>query len=464
MKKTLLLIITLITYNVSSQNIALDNSFGTDGIAALDRVGSTGSYMTLQPDGKILFAGYLEASGTNFIARLNADGSLDSTFATNGYFNITGMSEDLLGITLLTNGEILFNFNFPAKLFKLDANGNSVTTFGNNGEVDLSAQSQDLRSVLIEPDNSILAIGHGHIIKLTSNGIIDSSFGIDGKVDTPISITIYANDNNLLSIISAGLGGSGQYKLVKKSTNGDLVTSFGTDGGVDITDLDNDDTGFGLFTDNTGRIIVVTSREAQLRITRYLQNGTIDTTFGQNGNLIENNNPPLLIDYKANGNKLLFAGVTNLGQSPINAYIVQYNEDGTIDTDFNTEGFFIENTNTEEEIIDNIILINSETFLVSGQYTDAGENYFVAKYIPANLSIADVDKIDEVHFLNPFENELNVYSENEIKELSLLNLNGSVVKNVGGKTIDTSFVSKGIYFLKIAFEDGTTLVRKVIKK
>jgi uncharacterized delta-60 repeat protein len=461
--KKLLLFIIFISFNAFSQNINLDSSFGTNGISVLDRINTVGSTMELQTDGKILISGFIESTSTTFIARINVDGTLDTSFGNNGYFEISGESLFLDPINILSDNNVLVGLNSPDKIIKLNSNGSIDTSFGTNGEADLSSLTTDFRSILIESDNSILAIGFNHIIKLLPNGTIDTSYGTNGKLDTSISNSIYAGDNNILSII-ANTGGTGLYKLIKKDANGNLITTFGTNGEVDITDLDTEDLGFGLFIDNNGKIIVITSRETQLRVTRYLVNGQIDISFAQNGNLIDNNNPPRLLDFKANGNKLLFTGVTNTTQSPLNLYISQYNENGTIDTSFNTNGIFIENTNTAEEFSDNIYLLNNGNILVSGAYFNESEKYFVARYSTSTLSVNEIDEKIEIVFQNPIENELNIYSQTKIKRISLINSSGSIIKNSESNYINTSFISSGIYFIKIYFENGGISTKKVIKK
>lgn len=86
MKKIALFIITLISIHSFCQNINLDNSFGDNGFSVLDRIDSylMGTRMELQSDGKILVTGYVESTSTNFLCRLNSDGSIDSNFEIMG--------------------------------------------------------------------------------------------------------------------------------------------------------------------------------------------------------------------------------------------------------------------------------------------------------------------------------------------------------------------------------------------
>ncbi|MBL8613586.1 MAG: hypothetical protein JNL38_39975, partial [Myxococcales bacterium] len=70
-------------------NGSLDPAFGTAGLVET-KVGNTSHALralTLQPDGKILIAGYTRFVGQNFdfaVLRYSADGALDPTFGTGG--------------------------------------------------------------------------------------------------------------------------------------------------------------------------------------------------------------------------------------------------------------------------------------------------------------------------------------------------------------------------------------------
>jgi uncharacterized delta-60 repeat protein len=69
-------------------NGSLDASFGTDGMVTTS-LGSTGDYgygVALQPDGKIVVAGYAGSSGAYSFAvvRYNANGTLDTSFDGDG--------------------------------------------------------------------------------------------------------------------------------------------------------------------------------------------------------------------------------------------------------------------------------------------------------------------------------------------------------------------------------------------
>jgi uncharacterized delta-60 repeat protein len=91
---------------------SLDATFDGDGLATVDLAGESDSAydLALQPDGKILVAGIASVTGSQQMAavRLNADGSLDTTFGKNGKTLIhTGFADNnAFALQLLPSGKV----------------------------------------------------------------------------------------------------------------------------------------------------------------------------------------------------------------------------------------------------------------------------------------------------------------------------------------------------------------------
>ena len=91
-------------------NGALDTTFDGDGTATID-FGSTSDIaagVALQPDGKIVVAGYTQASEDVAVARLNPNGSLDAGFGTAGRATVDfGVATFGLAVARAPNGRIV---------------------------------------------------------------------------------------------------------------------------------------------------------------------------------------------------------------------------------------------------------------------------------------------------------------------------------------------------------------------
>ena len=186
-------------------NGTLDTTFSGDGMANI-AFGSgrqdVAQDLVIQSDGKILVAGFsgdASSSNNNFaIARLNANGSLDTTFSGDGK-NMTNFGgEDLgRGIALQPNGKILVaGEQSTAGLFALaryNANGNLDTTFNGTGRKTfalIAGKTSSGRDVVVQSDGKIVAIGFVSgasskefaLARLNSGGSFDTTFSGDGKV------------------------------------------------------------------------------------------------------------------------------------------------------------------------------------------------------------------------------------------------------------------------------------------
>ena len=279
-------------YNGSNSDIALsryntngsiDNTFGTNGKVIINFGGSyeAGYAISILSNSKILIAG---SKGYNFfLCRLNTNGSLDGTFGSGGYvITVVGPLGGYANSICVQNDGKIILAGFSEKQFpkaseqtdfaivRYNSNGSLDNTFGTSGIVitDVGGIRDRALSVILQNDGKIIAAGQCNsydfaTVRYNSNGTLDNTFGINGKV-----ITDFAGDADICEkvllqqngkIVGAGYvyqNSNYSFALVRYNANGSIDNTFGANGKV-ITDFgsNNEDKAFGLIIQPDGKII-----------------------------------------------------------------------------------------------------------------------------------------------------------------------------------------------------------------
>jgi uncharacterized delta-60 repeat protein len=220
----------------------LDTSFGTNGTKAFNP--ATGSEaptsVTTLADGNILITGI--ASENFFLAKLDADGNPVNAFGTNGYVStdIQGYDE-ANSIAETSDGKILVsgytNGGTDIALARYNADGSLDSSFGTNGVVvtDIGGTSDLARSLAVQPDGKILVIGNTgaatqdiFTARYNSDGTLDTSFGTNGILirdvsSSEIGFDIAVDDNGkFLSLLNTNFGANTDLLIERRNPNGSL--------------------------------------------------------------------------------------------------------------------------------------------------------------------------------------------------------------------------------------------------
>jgi len=182
----------LVRYNSDG---SLDATFSNDGKLTTDfQTYVWGSCLTIQPDGKILVDGYsYSGEGFSLLVRYEIDGRIDTTFGTNGIVKAeisNGLFYQSKSITTQTDGKIISvgsiydpsNGNRGFALIRFSSDGSLDNTFGIGGKVTVyvGSTSTDINSVTIQPDGKILVAGtidkQFAVTRFNENGVLDVSF------------------------------------------------------------------------------------------------------------------------------------------------------------------------------------------------------------------------------------------------------------------------------------------------
>ena len=302
-----------------------DNSFGTDGIV-LTQTGTSNTMVysaALQSDGKIIVGGKYYKGFYNgfYLARYNINGTLDNSFGSYGIVTteIGKYTDDVRSIAIQNNlnGEKKIiaagrTFNGSSSndfaLARYNMNGTPDLSFGTNGIVttDIESGYDWIESIAIQDDGKILALGYSGesgkydfaLARYNAEGTLDYSFGDSGIVITSIGAirdlgrTLAIQSDG--KIIAAGNSFSEDYcdcVLVRYNTDGSLDGSFATGGILTASYERFDNYIVSMALQDDGKIIAGGwgSSHAGINdfvLSRYTQDGIIDSTFGVNGAVI----------------------------------------------------------------------------------------------------------------------------------------------------------------------------------
>ena len=270
----------LVRYN---SNGSLDNTFGTNGIVttAIGSGTDWGHSAAIQSDGKIVVAG-ISNNGVNndfAIVRYNSNGSLDNTFGTGGKVTtaIGVAADEGYSVAIQSDGKIVvtgFSHNGTNNDFALvryNTDGTLDNTFGAGGKAITDFGGTDeAYSVAIQSDGKIVGVGYSFtggynyftIVRYTSNGGLDNTFGTGGKVTNLIG---NASNGYSVAIQSDGkivaTGGSlstfsSDFYLTRCNTNGSMDNTFGSSGIVSTDFTGTNDDGLSVTIQSDGKILV----------------------------------------------------------------------------------------------------------------------------------------------------------------------------------------------------------------
>jgi|GEM_PF-2725896 len=162
-----------------------DTSFNNNGIRYLGVTGYADAYSLLS-DGKILVSGYGDFSGVQmiFVSKLNPDGTFDTTFGTNGrvQYSVDPEFQHVLWMNVTAAGKILLNINGAgsAYIMQLNSDGTIDTSYATNG---IYASPQISANASCLTANGDLIFGFSTLRRLNPDGNLDTAFGNNGVLE-----------------------------------------------------------------------------------------------------------------------------------------------------------------------------------------------------------------------------------------------------------------------------------------
>ena len=392
----------------------LDASFGMGGIV-LSNIGSGVSFarsVVVQSDDKLIVAGYC-SNGIDmdfFLVRYLADGGLDSSFGTNGIVvTPVGSGNDYgLGAALQSDGKILVagtSFNGSDDDFaivRFHSHGGIDASFGNGGKVIVSLAVDGSTRLAVLPDGKILVSGtvsYGSssafaLLRLNSDGGLDTSFGVGGSVTATIGAT--GNTSRALALQPDGKilvagdyanGSNNDFAVVRFNANGTLDTTFGSGGKAVSPAGTSTDYAYSVALQSTGHILVAgyayVGSTSDFAMVRFTAAGSVDSSFGVAGRILTpigtGDDYGLVIRVQPD-DRIVFAGSTRTGTYTDTA-VLRFQANGSLDTDFGLGGKRTTTVSLLSDVVwEMAIQSDGKLVVVGSANNNVGAVYSVLRY------------------------------------------------------------------------------------
>jgi uncharacterized delta-60 repeat protein len=347
--------------------------------------------------GRIVVVGNmtLDLGGTQWLVmeRFNSDGSVDNTFGSNHNGIVFSSTTQWINAVALqqvgSEEEIVVagnNANLVASFLiaRYHTDGTLDTSFGTNGQTTVSFGSKvpsTVSALAVQSDGQIVLVGSTGgsagvvfdigtnlaMARLTVGGVLDTSFGSGGKLTSTLPAGVAAVIQPTYGKIV--VGGGGKLSSKGNSSQGFVVARFTTagvpdatfgSGGAVVTSFAGTSGVAALALDSSGRLVAVgtlfvtVNRKSTvlMALARYLPTGQLDPSFGS-GTGKTSLSFPGVVNVSASRVALQPydptdpANLTNqkilvAGGADSESAVVRCNTDGTLDASFGPMGGLVE--------------------------------------------------------------------------------------------------------------------------
>lgn len=431
MKKILFCFFILLAVLGNAQNPGdVAQTFGSSG--GFDK---SAQCTITQPDGKILVGGSFSSYNSlavNGLCRLNTDGSVDNSFNVGVGFSTNAIVNSL---ALQNDGKIIvggvftnYNGTVANNIIRLNADGSIDSSFnygtGFNGGVNTIKIQSDGKILVGGQFTNYQGVSQKYLIRLNTDGTKDSVFDIGTGFDRFINTIAIQTDGKIIAggNFTTFNGANSPKCIIRLNSNGSIDSTFITSGGFNQVVLSSWYTGTVnvIELQSDGKIVVGgifdvytanTTSQSGKRIIRLNSDGTKDTSFNVNNGFLFNSTTPGTV----NTIKILSDGKIMVG-GDFNSYytdltlakkIIRLNTDGTKDTSFNFGNGF-------DGIVYNINVLSSTDIIVVGDFSSYGFGDRARKIARLNSTGSFDTSFYKGNGLNGYVNSIAIQQDNKI--------------------------------------------------
>jgi uncharacterized delta-60 repeat protein len=328
--------------------------------------------VALQSDGKILVGGFFNTfdniPAIN-LARLNSNGTVDTTFTATSY-----EGDDVpTAIIEMSDNKILACYGITRGILLLNPDGSQNAQLGN-----ISGAGEDFGAVVLQPDGKVLLGGEFNafgpnpatdLIRLNPDGTFDSTFNASPTLDNfgigDVTITTLAVD--AAGHIYFGPGSSATNGFVRLAPDGSPDLTFAPGPAVPGQVL-------GSARSSDGRVFVAgtflsVGSTPRVGLASFNPDGTLDTTFAPTAGIPWTSPQPSLnpvqlfaqLTVLPDGSVLLAGTFTSVGTVGSSG-VVHFLSNGTLDTSFSP-------TLNSGGHANSVVALQSGEWVIGGSFT-----------------------------------------------------------------------------------------------
>ena len=352
----------------------LDDSFSPD-LESANRPAVVYSAAT-QSDGKILVAGHFSSvngAARIHLARLNADGTLDTSFDAGPikyFISFVGESPDatVYGVAPQTNGTVIIGGYFNSfngvtrnNLARLKSDGSLDTTYQANVNYTIysMASQKDGKLLIAGAFTGVNGRSAQGLARLNADGTVDATFVFPGTFGVIHSVTVLTDGRILIAGGFTTIGNDSTKPLVARLNADGTVDSTFTPGFANI-DFNVSAGVYSAAAQADGKVIfggaLATTNSLNIGLGRLNADGSLDNAFTATVDT-----PVHTVALQSDGKALIGGEFTNVN-GVARLHLARLNADGSLDS------AFLPGATGSDDTVEAIVVGAAGTALVGGEF------------------------------------------------------------------------------------------------
>lgn len=422
--------------------------------------------IAVQSDGKIVIGGYFNnyhGIPNKNIARLNADGSLDLSFNVG-----TGTDGLIRNLAVTADNKIIIVGDF------VTCNGvtrNRIARLNTDGTLDTSftaSANWDIYALLIQPDGKIVIAGvftmvngtqRNQLARLNANGTLDTLFNVGSGTESGLnSLAIQPDGKIIIGGLFSAYNGNTCHSLARLNSNGSFDSTFNV-GGAGANYFV-----YSCAVQTDGKIVIGGAFDTYNDVAtpgaaRLNADGSIDTSFNCNS---FGTTATIYDSVFENDGKVILAGVFPAFGGFTGNNILRLNADGSLDNTFLSGTGFDAYVAALAKQADGKILAGGNF----DRYNEVEKSYIARLHGSNTLSTDTFDTAESIIiYPNPVNDYLRLKDDTTISSFEVFDISGKRIDSntLSDYRIDVRKYTPGVYFLHLQTEKGVS-ISKFIKR